>query len=332
MNLLPEPIYQAQVSESQELYNAIPKQKMFTTQLKSAISCARWSPTYGKYLMVASMDSSLSFWDVFGSGQCIASLNLHSNQAVTDCQWNHDGSKFISGGFDQTVQISDFITGRTLRSLSHEAEISCLKFHPVETNLFIACQNEHNIWTWDIRSNEMIREFKNKYGRIISADFINDGDQLVTSTVISRKRNIIDKGLIVRDFKTTEDISNQVSNDLFEFYQVNTHPSGDYFLAQNLSGSISTYASKMPYKRHKKKVFETHPLEGYPVKFDISPDGSMVISGSASGHMHFYNWKSSREIVKIKAHKSPCIYVAYHPVIPTAMVTGSWDGEMIVWN
>lgn len=330
VNSIPSSILAAQRKNTGSVYNSVPRQKHFTTKLNGSINCTRWNPTYGKYLMVASMNSSLSFWDIFSSEGCVATLDLHSRMAVIDCQWNVDGSKFISGGNDHFVKVSDFTTGKEIQSLQHEAPISCLKFHPADHNIFVACQNEKEIWTWDIRTREKIRVFDNPYGRITSVEFINGGEHLVTCTMVLRNRNIIDKGLIVRDFVTTGDISNQVSNDIYDYYDIKMHPSGEYFLAQDISGYISSFGTKSPFKRLKKK-FGQHNLEGYPIKFEISPDGSIISSGDSSGDVHFYNWASSKEILKLKAHNSPCTSVSYHPIIPSAIATSSWSGEITVW-
>lgn len=185
--------------------------------------------------------------------------------------------------------------------------------------------------TWDIRMKEPIKIFTNRQGRIQSFEFIHNGEQIVTCNVVNRKK-VIDKSLIVREFSTTEDISNQLYIGPASFNDIKAHPDGKYFLAQSNSDFIACFSTEYPFKMKKKKLFNLHQIQGYPIKFDISPDGNIIASGSSSGEVFFYNYLSGKLISKLKNFQKPCIDVSYHPIIPTLMATSCWNGEISLWE
>lgn len=268
-----------------------------------------------------------------GSGKKIATLNIHKNNAVIDCNWNFDSTQFLSGGYDKYVRLTDVMTGKVISSYKHEALIGCVKYHPVQNNVFVSCQDELNkdMLAWDIRMKEPINVFTNRQGRIQTFEFINNGEQIVTSNVVNRMK-VIDKSLIVREFSTTEDISNQVYVGSASFNDIKAHPDGKYFLAQSNSDFIACFSTKYPFKMKKKKQFKLHHTQGYPIKFDISPDGNIIASGSNNGDVYLYNWLSGKLVLKFKNFHHPCIDISYHPMLPTVMATCSWNGEMSIWE
>lgn len=97
--------------------------------------------------------------------------------------------------------------------------------------------------------------------------------------------------------------------------------------------------------------FEGHQVEGFRIGCDISPDGSLVATGSADGSLHLYSWSSGKPIKTLSTtgiRRSPttdtnattangglatnqaCTHVAFHPLHPQVMAACGWDGSLLL--
>ena len=52
------------------------------------------------------------------------------------------------------------------------------------------------------------------------------------------------------------------------------------------------------------------------------------LSGDTDGRLWFWDWKSSKVFRKIKCHDQVCISAIWHPFVPSAVATCSWDGTI----
>lgn len=64
MTQIPQYLYQ--FINIQKEYS-VPNQKFYTSKSHtSCVNCIRWSKSYGRFLLSASMDGKLTLWDPFG--------------------------------------------------------------------------------------------------------------------------------------------------------------------------------------------------------------------------------------------------------------------------
>lgn len=73
-------------------------------------------------------------------------------------------------------------------------------------------------------------------------------------------------------------------------------------------------------------------VEGYAIQCELSPDGTMLASGSSTGYMHFYDFQSAQNSLRLQAHQQACVCVSFHPVLPAVVATCDWGGEIKIWN
>jgi WD40 repeat protein len=94
-------------------------------------------------------------------------------------------------------------------------------------------------------------------------------------------------------------------------------------------------------------------VEGFRIGCDVSPDGSLVATGSADGSLHLYSWSSGKPIKTLSTtgiRRSPttdsnattttngglaatnqaCTHVAFHPLHPQVMAACGWDGSLLL--
>lgn len=68
----------------------------------------------GHLLGSASMDGTVKVWNPFQSVNSAVSINFHT-EGVKDFQWNWDGTKILSGGFDKHLIITDVASGKLIQ-------------------------------------------------------------------------------------------------------------------------------------------------------------------------------------------------------------------------
>lgn len=276
------------------------------------------------------MDQTVKIWDVFRSKKCVMTLH-HHKEAVRDLQWNFDGTKLITGGYDKLVNLIDVETGKVIQSYSHKEYVTAIAFHPSKHNLFLSGGFASGIACWDTGSNSVVSQFPGMFGTVQSLEFINHGKQFVSSADVLR-RNSVDKAVIVWDFDTAAVMSNQVYLEAYTCTSIKCHPYGDAFLAQSTGNYIAVFNTKKPFRMNKYKRFEGHSVYGYHIKCGISHDGNLVLSGSSNGSIYFWNYWSGRVARVLHAHRGACLEATYHPVMPSVVASCGWDKTVQIWD
>lgn len=82
----------------------------------------------------------------------------------------------------------------------------------------------------------------------------------------------------------------------------------------------------------KKKVFSGHQTSGYACQLAFSPDGKFIMSGDSGGNFLAWNWKTTKQVRRIKAHQQVTIGCDWHPLERSKAVTCSWDGLVKLWG
>ena len=73
-------------------------------------------------------------------------------------------------------------------------------------------------------------------------------------------------------------------------------------------------------------------MQGYSIGFDVTPNGQAVYSGSSDGRLYRYNYQSGRLADKLDTGMDVVMDVACHPLLPSTLVAGGWDGKIQVWR
>lgn len=300
------------------------------------------------------MDKTIRVWDTFPAVSqtpgCVATLRDHT-EAVMDVRWNADNTRLLSGSFDKTALLTDLETCTPIHSFKHKEMITTVNWHPEQPDVFLAGGYRHGVVCWDSRSNSVVAQYKGIFGSVQAIEWLHGGTQFVTSSDIT-KRNSIDKSILVWDFNHGTVLSNQVYQEAYTCPSLRVHPDGAHFVAQSNAGYIAIFSSQPPFKLNKYKRFEGHQVEGFRIGCDISPDGSLVATGSADGSLHLYSWSSGKPIKTLRttsirrslptdinattttngglATNEACTHVAFHPLHPQVMAACGWDGSVLL--
>lgn len=96
-----------------------------------------------------------------------------------------------------------------------------------------------------------------------------------------------------------------------------------------MDDTICVFDCDGSFSFNKQKRFKGHTSIGYACGLDNSPgDGRYLVSGDANGHAVFWDWKTTKEVGRVKAHEQVCIDVAWHPMKRNTVATCSWDGSI----
>lgn len=285
-----------------------------------------WNPCFADFLLSASMDSVVKVWNVQTSPCCVHQVQTHK-QAVKDAKWSHNGLQILSCGYDKIARISDINLGKEICELNHNSFVTSVLYHPSDPNVFLSGTSNDGIFAWDIRTQKFVCRYKSFFGQIQDLAFFPDGQSFISAAEIL-KRNSTDKGIMVWDYKASTILSNQVFQEAYTCTALQIHPTDKTFLAQCNAGYIAVFSQRSPYKLNKYKRFEGHQVSGYHIGMDISPDGTLVASGSSDGTLFVYNYHTSNIIKTFPSHAQPCMDVSWSPRIPSLVASCDWNGRI----
>lgn len=71
-------------------------------------------------------------------------------------------------------------------------------------------------------------------------------------------------------------------------------------------------------------------MSGYHIGIDVSPDGSLVASGSSDGSLYVYSYRTSNTVQTFALESQPCMDVAWSPIFPSLVASCDWNGKIFL--
>lgn len=118
----------------------LPKAHIHTWQGHTkGVSAVKFFPKSAHLLLSCSMDTRVKLWEMYGERRCVRTYSGH-RQAVRDIDFNINGTKFLSAGYDRYIKLWDTETGEVVSRFSAKKIPFCIKFHPDfnKQHLFVA--------------------------------------------------------------------------------------------------------------------------------------------------------------------------------------------------
>lgn len=296
----------------------------FTQHTKPVLGL-HWHPSDERLLLSCSLDGTVRLWDVLWQKECVATYTMQE-VPIKKVLWTTNIT-MVSAGYDNCTFHTDVESGRVLSKLKHNGHVTALAIHPEDTNSLLTGTSKSELHRWDLRCSKEVNKYKGAGGSILDILFLKGGDQFVASSDIER-RSGYSQALNIWDYDSGVVLASQLYFEPYSCPFLRLHPVESVFLAQSNASYLTIFSSKKPYKMNKFKRFEGHSLDGYSVGFDVSNDGSIICSASATGTTIFYDYFSTNVLKCIPLATSSTLSVEWHPKLPSTVAVSSWDGHI----
>uniref|UniRef100_A0A8C3W039 WD repeat domain 25 n=2 Tax=Catagonus wagneri TaxID=51154 RepID=A0A8C3W039_9CETA len=319
--------------DGQHKETTIPKKVLFHLRgHRGPVNSVQWCPVFAKshMLLSTSMDKTFKVWNAVDSGSCLQTYFLHS-EAVRAARWSPCGRRILSGGFDFALHLTDLETGTQLFSGQSGFRITTLKFHPRDHSLFVCGGFSSEMKAWDLRTSKVVRSYKATVQQTLDILFLREGAEFLSSTDAS-SRDSADRTIIAWDFRSAAKISNQIFHERYTCPSLALHPREPVFLAQTNGNYLALFSAVWPYRMSRRRRYEGHKVEGYSVGCECSPDGDLLVTGSADGRTLMYSFRTASRARTLHGHTEACVGTTFHPVLPSTLATCSWEGDIKIWH
>ncbi|KAF1941536.1 WD40 repeat-like protein [Clathrospora elynae] len=312
------------LSGDYEPKNFIPKKLTHTYRYHTkAITQVRFIPDSGHLLLSASADSNMALWDCYNQRELLRTYSGH-NKSVVDIDFNPSGTQFVSASYDRQMKLWDTETGKCLNRFTSGKTPHVVRFNPGTPHEFLAGMSDKKILQYDTRSGEMVQEYDHHLGAINTITFCDENRRFITTSD--------DRSVRAWEYGIPVPIKFIAEPHMFSMVRSSPHPSGKYVAMQSSDNQITVYSSTDKFRQNRKKSYRGHDVSGYAPDVAISPDGQFITSGSGSGEVFVWDWKSCKVWHKIQASDAPVLAVQWHPRESSKLITGDNNGILKYWD
>jgi len=322
-----------------------------------------WSAVFhpdGKRLLTVGGNEAC-LWDI-DTGDSMLDFSPHD--AVASAHYSHDGKYLITGSWDGTAKVWNTETGIVESRLrgGHDTLVNSAVFHPDDSTTALTASNDTTAKLWKLASENgsptwaVVRTFTGHTGRVSSAVFSPDGNQVLTVSD--------DKTARVWDTATGEElpfsplkehIQSEFTHDQAVLCAAYSRD-GQWIVTGSedntarlwhaatgkpaMAGDLTTEeadesAEPATDETDEPALVEKAPLilEGHSAgvtSVAFSPDGERVITGSRDRMAKLWELRGGDEILTLKKHAEEVTCVAFS-LDGKSILTGSRDGTLILW-
>lgn len=294
-------------------------------------------------------------------------LNGHTD-SVSTIDFNHDGTRLISGSFDNTIKLWDVSSLKEIKTFTgHTNKVISIDFASNE-NTFVSASHDSSIKIWSIeRTNEDVSIKRNNISHPfnIALDPTNTFIALTSLRqqihLFSSKDEEVIKSFqavnfnpysiswgsngkylavgflegpikIWNTFKNVHEPDLALEGHLGNVLSMHWSPNGKYLASSSTADGIIRIW-EIDEKQRKLKKIATNILSGHTKStksVHFSPDSKYLASGSSDKTVRIWEVKSKKTISILKGHRDIVYSVAWSPQ-GNQIASASKDKTIILW-
>ena len=195
-------------------------------------------------------------------------LKAHRWQ-ISCLEFDHDGYRLASGGWDKEVHIWDLGSLKVLHTLKGtRAPVTCLGWYRPNSGILCTGSTDQTASLWNSETGKCVAKLKEHFGWVLGSCFSSSGSLLATASW--------DKTVRIWDAGTASLINN-LSGHTDGVWSVDFHPQSSTLCSSGQDGSVIIWDART--NRPVRNLSYGHTDAVYSAKW--SPDGAVIASGSA---------------------------------------------------
>lgn len=278
----------------------------------------------------------LTIWDV-ATGTKSASLVGHRD-SVLSIEWSRDGTRLLTGSYDQAARIWDVESGESRELLGHDGWVWSARFSPDENQVLTASQDGSAI-LWETATGRPSPPFLGHQSPILVAAFAPSGDRIATGDQEGRVLLWRPEELRERNLRTLVETRSEFGGGRFETLEghrdavrsIAFSGDGDRLLTTGNDNEVLLWdlGSAEPIKR----------LRGHGSRVAaavFNADETEVISAAYDHRIKFWPVQeySESQIIGarvLQGHRDSVLAAAFDPT-GQVIVSASRDRSAVAWD
>ncbi|MFC1717359.1 NB-ARC domain-containing protein, partial [Candidatus Poribacteria bacterium] len=224
----------------------------------------------GKFAISGSSDKTLKVWDL-DTGAEVRTLQGHTN-TVWSVTVTPDGKFAISGSSDKTLKVWDLDTGAEVRTLQgHTNTVWSVTVTP-DGKFAISGSSDKTLKVWDLDTGAEVRTLQGHTDWVMSVTVTPDGKFAISGSS--------DKTLKVWDLDTGAEVRTLQGHTDWVM-SVTVTPDGKFAISGSSDNTLKVWDLKTG------EEVASFACEGALYACAVAPDGRTIVTGGASGQVHF---------------------------------------------
>jgi WD40 repeat protein len=239
------------------------------------------------------------------------------NRPVSSVAYSPDGTRIVSGSYDDTLKVWDVATGQATQTLSgHKGPVLCVAVSPNGARI-VSGSWDNTLKVWDAATAQVTLTLIGHTDRVNSVAYSPDGTRIVSGSE--------DKTLKVWDSATGQATLTLTGHEA-SVLGVEYSPDGTRIVSGSGDQTLNVWNAATG------QAAQTLTGHKGPVRcVDFSPNGTRIVSGSSDHTLKVWDAATGQATLTLSGHTGPVESVAYSPD-KTRIVSGSEDKTLKVWD